>query len=123
MAEKRPATLDAMAGIGGVGAKKLERYGAMFLEVITGATETLHPARRRLAGREAGTVYDRLVQVQADLARGEDGGEKPLSCSSAQLAKVAQLRAGDERGLTRLLGDRRAERFGAAFLDVLRAEA
>ncbi|TMV11279.1 DNA helicase RecQ [Arenibacterium halophilum] len=123
MAEKRPATLDAMAGIGGVGAKKLERYGAMFLEVITGATETLHPARRRLAGREAGTVYDRLLQVQADLARGEDGGEKPLSCSSAQLAKVAQLRAGDERGLTRLLGDRRAERFGAAFLDVLRAEA
>ncbi len=123
MAEKRPATLDAMAGIGGVGAKKLERYGAMFLEVITGASETLHPARRRLAGREAGTVYDRLVQVQADLARGEDGGEKPLSCSSAQLAKVAQLRAGDERGLTRLLGDRRAERFGAAFLDVLRAEA
>ncbi|MAY87706.1 MAG: DNA helicase RecQ [Pseudooceanicola sp.] len=123
MAENRPATLDAMAGIGGVGAKKLERYGAMFLEVITGASETLHPARRRLAGREAGTVYDRLVQVQADLARGEDGGEKPLSCSSAQLAKVAQLRAGDERGLTRLLGDRRAERFGAAFLDVLRAEA
>ena len=123
MAEKRPATLDAMAGIGGVGAKKLERYGAMFLEVITGASETLHPARRRLAGREAGTVYDRLLQVQADLARGEDGGEKPLSCSSAQLAKVAQLRAGDERGLTRLLGDRRAERFGAAFLDVLRAEA
>ena len=37
MAETRPRTLDEMARIGGVGAKKLERYGAAFLEVIAGA--------------------------------------------------------------------------------------
>ncbi|MCL4162784.1 UNVERIFIED_CONTAM: hypothetical protein GTU68_036380, partial [Idotea baltica] len=34
MAETRPDNLDAMAGISGVGAKKLERYGTTFLEVI-----------------------------------------------------------------------------------------
>ena len=120
MAERRPADMDAMARISGVGAKKLERYGAMFLEVITGAVEALHPMRRKLAGRAAGSVYDRLLEAQAELARGTDGIDKPLSCSAAQLARVAQLRPGDETGLRRLLGDRRADRFGTAFLDVLR---
>jgi ATP-dependent DNA helicase RecQ len=120
MAEKRPATLDAMAGISGVGAKKLDRYGDAFLEVINGAAEVLHPTRRRLAGARAGGVYDELMAVQAELARGADGTEKPLSCSASLLAKVAQLPGADASGLTRLLGERRAERFGDAFLDVLR---
>ena len=120
MAETRPGTLDAMARINGVGAKKLERYGALFLEVIAGAVEPVHPARRKLAGRDAGLLYDRLLEAQAGLVRGADGGGKPLSCSASQLARVAQLRPGDARGLERLLGDRRAERFGAAFLEVLR---
>ncbi len=44
-----------------------------------------------------------------------------MSCSASQLSKVAQLRDPDPDVLERLLGDRRAERFGAAFLDVLRA--
>ncbi|MEO9778872.1 MAG: DNA helicase RecQ [Sedimentitalea sp.] len=121
MAETRPDNLDAMAGISGVGAKKLERYGTTFLEVITGATEPVHPVRRKLAGHDAGSLYDRLLAVQADLARGEGGIDKPLSCSASQLAKVAQMRPDDENGLERLLGERRAERFGAAFLGVLRA--
>ncbi|MDU9006157.1 DNA helicase RecQ [Sedimentitalea todarodis] len=121
MAETRPDNLDAMAGVSGVGAKKLERYGTTFLEVITGANETVHPARRKLAGHDSGSLYDRLLAAQADLARGEGGIDKPLSCSASQLAKVAQMRPDDENGLERLLGERRAERFGAAFLDVLRA--
>ena len=55
MAEARPATLDEMARIGGVGAKKLESYGAAFLEVIGGAAaEPVHPARRALAGPRGG---------------------------------------------------------------------
>jgi len=120
MAETRPATLDAMARIGGVGAKKLESYGATFLEVITGAVEQMHPARRKIAGRSEGTLYDRLLAAQADLARGTDGVDKPLSCSAALLAKVAQMRPRDAREMERLLGDKRAERFGPAFLDVLR---
>ncbi|WP_170439041.1 DNA helicase RecQ [Ruegeria arenilitoris] len=121
MAEKRPVTLDEMARIGGVGAKKLDRYGDTFLEVIAGEAQAVHPARRKLAGREQGNIYDRLLEVQAQLARGPDGIDKPLSCSAAQLAKVAQMRPDDDRALEQILGDRRAERFAAAFLDVLRA--
>ncbi|KXF91354.1 ATP-dependent DNA helicase RecQ [Phaeobacter inhibens] len=120
MAETRPDTLDKMARIGGVGAKKLERYGSDFVSVITGESAALHPMRRKLAGRDAGSVYDALMAVQAELARGSDGTGKPLSCSAAQLAKLAQVRPQTEIAITRLLGERRAERFAAAFLDVLR---
>ncbi|PIE11021.1 MAG: DNA helicase RecQ [Rhodobacterales bacterium] len=119
MAETRPANMDAMARIGGVGAKKLERYGALFLEVIAGEAEALHPARRKLAGRAAGTLYDRLIEAQQTLSRGAEGTGKPMSCSSAQIAKVAQLRAGDDSGMERLLGARLHERFGEAFMAVL----
>ena len=120
MAETRPRDLDGMARIGGVGAKKLENYGKAFLEVINGEVQQMHPTRRKLAGRDAGTVYDQLLQVQADLARGEAGADKPMSCSASVLAKVAQLRNADDGAIKRLLGDRHAERFGPAFLDVLR---
>ena len=120
MAEKRPNNLDQMAQISGVGAKKLDKFGDAFLEVINGEAAALHPTRRKLAGKDAGAIYDQLLAVQAELARGSDGTDKPLSCSASQLAKVAQLRAGDDATLERLLGDRKAERFGPAFLDVLR---
>ena len=119
MAEKRPNSLDEMARINGVGAKKLERYGDDFLSVINGEAEAMHPTRRKLAGRAAGSLYDRLLEVQADLARGEAGIDKPLSCPASALAKVASLRPRDLGELTRILGERRAERFGTAFLDVL----
>ena len=121
MAETRPATLDQMARISGVGATKLERYGAEFLEVINGATEPVHPARRKLAGRTAGDLYDQLMQVQADLAHGPEGIDRPLSCSASLLAKVASQRPRTAQDMTRLLGEKYAERFGPAFLDVLRA--
>ncbi|QQA42934.1 DNA helicase RecQ [Pelagovum pacificum] len=119
MAETRPKTLDDMAQIGGVGAKKLDSYGRDFLEVVAGEAEKLHPSRMKLAGRNEGMIYDRLMQVQADLARGEDGTEKPLSCSATMLAKIARMKPSDEAGIARLLGDRHAERFARAFLDVL----
>ncbi|MFA3916828.1 DNA helicase RecQ [Ruegeria hyattellae] len=121
MAEKRPSTLDDMARIGGVGAKKLDRYGTMFLQVITGAEDSHHPQQRKLAGSGRAAVFDQLLEVQTELTRGTDGTHKPLSCSAAQLAKVAQLQADDQNGLQRVLGESRAERFGPAFLDVLRA--
>jgi ATP-dependent DNA helicase RecQ len=122
MAEKRPMSLDDMARIGGVGAKKLESYGNAFLEVICGEAEKMHPTRRKLAGRDAGTLYDQLLQVQADLARGDGGIDKPLSCSASLLAKVAQTKPRDAGAMERLLGERRAERFGNAFLDVVLQE-
>ncbi len=120
MAEQRPATSDEMMRITGVGAKKLESYGAQFLEVITG--EVLppeHPARRKLAGREAGPLYDRLAEAQLALMRGADGHQKPMRCSAAQLARVAAEKPVDVAALTRILGERRAERFGRAFLEIL----
>ena len=54
-----------------------------------------------------------------DLARGPDGIDKPLSCSASLLAKVAQTKPQDENAIKRILGDKKADRFGAAFLDVL----
>ena len=121
MAENRPATLDQMARISGVGAKKLERYGDAFLEVVNGEAQQVHPTRRKLAGRASGEVYDQLLEVQADLARGETGIDRPLSCSASLLARIASTRPRDVGEMTRLLGEKRAERFGTAFLDVLRA--
>ncbi|AZQ69069.1 DNA helicase RecQ [Silicimonas algicola] len=120
MAETRPKSLDEMARIGGVGAKKLERYGRTFLEVITGeAAAPAHPVRRKLAGRAAGEVYDRLLSVQARLSRGEDGTGKPMSCSASLLARVAALGPDAADQVERVLGDRLAERFGPAFCEVL----
>ncbi len=119
MAEKRPVTLDDMAAIGGVGAKKLDKYGAAFLEVINGEAEALHPRRQKLAGRNEGTIYDRLLEAQADLTRGADGTDKPLSCSASLLAKVASTKPRDTAALERLIGEKYTERFGPAFLDVL----
>ncbi|MFT4700529.1 MAG: ATP-dependent DNA helicase RecQ [Yoonia sp.] len=119
MAETRPMSLDDMARIGGVGAKKLESYGNAFLEVIAGEAEQLHPQRRKLAGRNEGEVYDRLLAVQSELQRGPHGADKPMSLSAAMLAKVAQLRSADSDAITRLIGEKYAERFADAFLEVL----
>ncbi len=80
MAETRPQNLDDMARIGGVGAVKLEKYGQMFLEVITGETPAPpHPSRRKLAGRDEGALYDRLLAAQGQLSRGPQGLDKPMS--------------------------------------------
>lgn len=123
MVEKRPATLDEMSHVTGVGAKKLESYGAAFLAVLTGAaTAPLHPARMRLAGREAGTLYDRLEQEQLRLARGEDGTGKYLSCTSATLRQIAERRPGTLTELSQVggMGEQKVERFGEAFLTLIR---
>ncbi len=121
MAENRPSTLDQMARISGVGAKKLERYGTAFLEVMTGAVEALHPTRRKLAGSDAGSVYDALMAAQVELARGEDGTGKYLSCTHATLAKIAKTRPTNLTAMEAVpgMGEQKADRFGSAFLDVL----
>ena len=113
MATVRPANLDQMARVSGVGAKKLQSYGADFLAVITGeAAETLHPARRALAGSAAGALFDRLQDAQLRLTRGEAGTEKPLSVSTSALRRIAEHRP---RDLSRYLDPAQLDRFGAAF--------
>ena len=121
MASSRPQDLDAMARIGGVGAKKLESFGAAFLEVIAGAAAPMHPARRALAGRPEGALLDRLVEAQLRLARGEDGTEKPLSCSTSQLRRIAEARPASRDALSRHLDEARMERFADAFLEEIAA--
>jgi len=60
------------------------------------------------------------LAAQAALQRGPDGADKPMSCSASMLARVARLHNPDQAGLARLMGDKYVDRFGAAFLDVLR---
>ena len=112
MAQSRPQTLDDMARVNGVGAKKLESYGAAFLGVIAGEVAPMHPARKALAGRASGDLYDRLSEVQSRLNRGEDGTDKPLSVSTSLLRRIAEDRP---RDLSRYLDQPRLDRFGAAF--------
>lgn len=121
MATTRPATLDEMAQIHGVGAKKLQSYGQAFLDVIAqGASAPLHPARARLAGQGgSGALFDRLTKAQVELRHGLHGGERPMECSPRELARVAERRPRDESALARLIGPRHAERFGTAFLTIL----
>lgn len=120
MVNAMPKSLDDFSRLPGVGAKKLEKYGRVFLEVINGEpSEELHPARRKLAGRTGGDVFDLLQAAQLDLARGEDGGGKPMSCSRALLAKLAEQRPIDLSGMSRILGDAKTDRFGEKFLKIL----
>jgi ATP-dependent DNA helicase RecQ len=121
MAETRPSTLDEMAHVSGVGAKKLESYGAIFLEVITGAPQDSHPARRKLAGRPGAALFDRLMETQAQLSRGEDGTGKYLTVDPPALRRIAEARPKSRDQLARYLDPARAERFGAAFMDILAA--
>ncbi|MBA4490867.1 DNA helicase RecQ [Paracoccus sp. S1E-3] len=121
MAERRPQTLDEMARISGVGAKKLESYGAAFLSVIAGDTAPMHPARRALAGRASGALFDRLAEAQMRLVRGEDGTGKPLSCSTSQLKRIAEQRPADRDAMSRFLDAARLDRFAGAFLAEIEA--
>lgn len=58
MATRKPMNLDEFSKLPGVGSVKLDRYGKVFVEVITMAVEDVHPARRRLGGRDAGSLFD-----------------------------------------------------------------
>lgn len=122
IAETRPKNMDEMARIGGIGAKKLESYGTLFLEIVIGAApQNMHPQRRKLAGREAGDIFDKLAEKQLQLARGETGHEKYLSCSTSTLRSIAEHQPDSLENIEKFsgMGATKAERFGRAFLDVL----
>ena len=125
MAEQRPQTLDALMGITGIGAKKLETYGAAFLAVLTGeAAQALHPSRMKLAGTQAGAMFDRLLQAQLTLQRGPDGTDKPMSCTHSTLRHIAERHPRSLDALQRVqgMGEQKVERFGQAFLEILLSE-
>lgn len=122
MARKQPKDLDEFAHIGGVGRTKLERYGKLFLEVINQAPmpET-HPARRKLAGREAGPLFDQLQAAQLELVRGKSGMDTYLFCATKTLAKVAAQKPQTPESLAKIsgMGEQKAARFGVVFLDLI----
>ena len=105
--------------LNGVGAKKLEKYGTVFLAVLNGAGEDMHPVRRKLAGKPAGDIFDRLKAAQLELANGPHGTEKSMSCNTSLLAKVAGQRPDSTKALERIIGEAKTERFGDAFLEIL----
>ena len=120
MAQRRPVNLDEMSQINGVGTKKLEKFGAIFLAVINGEVDHMHPLRQKLAGAKEGELYDLLLAVQSDLTRGSLGVDKPLSCSTSLLSKIAKLRPRSLDEMAKIIGPKKTDRFGAAFLDVLK---
>jgi ATP-dependent DNA helicase RecQ len=74
-----------------------------------------------LAGTGAGDVFDLLQARQLELARGEDGAGKQLSCCNATLRRIAERKPGSVAELARVqgVGEQKAERFGPAFLEIL----
>jgi len=119
MVKHKPQSLDDFAMIAGVGQKKLEKYGHAFLSVLAEDAPKASPARRKLAGKPAGSLFDQLVDAQNTLQRGSCGTQKPLTLTNSQLAKVAQMRPQSLDALERLIGDKRTERFGPAFIDLI----
>ena len=125
MATLKPQTLDDLARCHGIGAKKLEQFGAAFLEVLTGnAPEPVHPARLKMAG-DGGALFDALETAARDLARGADGTQKPLSLNRATLARIVEARPQSLGALAAVPGmdPARTERFGPVFLSLIAAEA
>ena len=120
MAQRRPLNLDEMSQISGVGTKKLEKFGTIFLAVINGEVDHMHPLRQKLAGAKEGELYDLLLAVQSDLTRGSLGVDKPLSCSTSLLSKIAKLKPRSLDEMAKIIGQKKTDRFGAAFLDVLK---
>ena len=120
MAQRRPVNLDEMSQINGVGTKKLEKFGTIFLAVINGEVDHMHPLRQKLAGAKEGELYDLLLAVQSDLTRGSLGVDKPLSCSTSLLSKIAKLKPRSLDEMAKIIGPKKTDRFGAAFLNVLK---
>jgi ATP-dependent DNA helicase RecQ len=91
--------------------------------VITGVETPVHPARRKMAGRPEGDVFDQLVARQKELERGAFEAEKPLSCSTATLRNISKIRPKSLEQLGQITGmnPARTERFGAAFLEILQS--
>jgi ATP-dependent DNA helicase RecQ len=82
----------------------------------------MHPARKALVGSDMGVLFDRLAEVQLTLSRGDDGTGKYLSCTHSTLRQIAERRPSTlgEMQAIQGMGDLKTDRFGTAFLEVLR---
>ncbi|MEL6584831.1 MAG: DNA helicase RecQ [Pseudomonadota bacterium] len=126
MVRLKPQSPDEMMQVSGIGAKKLERYGAAFLQVLTGETpEPVHPARAKFHGKEAGALFDQITELAREMAYGETGTEKLLTLSPAIVARISEARPSSLSTLAQVRGmdDARVERFGEAICNLVSNDA
>ena len=120
MAIKKPKNIDEFFMIHGVGPKKLEKFSTSFLKIINiSPPDPLHPARRKLIGGNSAYIYDQLIEAQSKLAYGKDGHQKKITCSPSIIAKISKLINPTQAVINNILGEKKALRFGKAFLKIL----
>lgn len=121
MAIKKPKNIDEFFMIHGVGPKKLEKFSTSFLNIINiSPPDPLHPARRKLIGGNSAYIYDQLIEAQSKLAYGKDGHQKKITCSPSIIAKISKLINPTQAVINNILGEKKALRFGKAFLKILK---
>ena len=70
MLRKKPSNLQELAGITGVGSRKLERYGALFLAVLQGETAVVDLAHEVVQGVRAGLSAEQIAaQLHCSMAQ------------------------------------------------------
>jgi ATP-dependent DNA helicase RecQ len=145
IAEAEPSSAEALLAVPGVGPKLLERFGAPMLELLTahaeGATLPAEAAPSRNGGSRSGArsvdvvddapptpeqaeLFRRLKQLRNELAR---EANLPAYCIFADKTLVALAKAHptDEGDMLRVsgVGPAKLEKYGEAFLRVLRDDA
>ena len=85
-------------------------------------TETRALSPTREDQRAAFLARAGFAEAQLDLSRGEDGTGKYLSCTHSTLRQIAERRPSTLAQLQAIqgMGELKIDRFGAAFLKVLR---
>ena len=135
MAVNQPRTLDALAECYGVDAEKLERYGERFLAVLNteksgpATSEDMHGPESQdlisdsdLSDKLDPELFDKLKALRLEIAQAED--MSPLAVfPNRTLMEMTVLLPHTPDALAEChgVGPRKLERYGARFLDGIRA--
>lgn len=119
MAVLRPQTLEDMGKVHGVGAFKLEKYGARFLSVLTDDGPEEEPEEEMEEEGDSG-LLERLKELRQRLAREEHKAPKSIF-SDEILSSMAIQRPVTMEDLKRIrgVGIRKATAYGPPFLKLL----
>ncbi len=135
MTTSRPRTLESMAECYGVDAAKLERYGARLLTVIEDAISAPATSDDRqgskpeelnsepdLSERHDSVLFARLEAVRLEIAELEDRSPSAVFPDRTLMEMAALLpHTPDALAECHGVGPRKLERYGARFLDEIRA--
>ena len=119
-----PANIDELAAIEGIGASRLEKYGAQLLDVLTGNGRALSAKRRKIALSGDGDIFEALNDIAKELRYGVAGTDRPIEISPTILDRVIKAHPRSLHDFTRIKGmdEKRIARFGDAFLLELNSE-